>query len=373
MKTTMTILAVILWSLPVWGATVAAPVLPADGLPPDHPSWEHTGTPMASSCVGSTGEEDFSPVPATWSASEDATAPEAGDGYFDWPMGITHESAGLVMGYGAYVMQNFGNVNPNYGNRRHSALDIALIGGGSVSAHAPVYAAADGVVRCAEYVNYPGYVVVIEHTLPDGSTVYTQYGHLEAPLVLAGESVTRGDQIGTVLPWPGNLENSHVHFEVRQWLEWSSGNCWGPGYATSGHSPEEEGWLDPREWYFAHRPPFPGDAAITPQYTMNVRQEPTTSSAVLGQLPPSTLVTAQGVMRDADGNPHWWYQVSGNGLEGFVAGFYWLGWGSDLYVGEKKRGNPVSPCAGIVAPGNPGGALLLLFLPLVSLLCRRQR
>ncbi len=91
----------------------------------------------------------------------------------DWPLGL-HDGTQYIPGYDVRVMQNFGNRNPDFGDRLHAAVDLARNSGSA--ANAPVFAAADGIVVCAPTgVGYPGQVVVIEHTLSDGGTLYTQY------------------------------------------------------------------------------------------------------------------------------------------------------------------------------------------------------
>lgn len=89
---------------------------------------------------------------------------------------------------------------------------------------AEVVAIADGVV--IEYnprFNYPGKAVVIEHTLSDGTRVYSVYMHLRDVQVQEGEYVFRGQTIGYVVyqPYTGNYpeyhsdDDSHLHFEIR--------------------------------------------------------------------------------------------------------------------------------------------------------------
>lgn len=111
------------------------------------------------------------------------------DGHFDWPMGL--EAGGeLVPGFRLRVMQNFHNLDgPAISTtntackdgfaytcgRAHAGVDLALTEGDT--AGSLVDAAADGVVECVT-APYPGRVVVIRHDNPDGSTVYSQYGHL---------------------------------------------------------------------------------------------------------------------------------------------------------------------------------------------------
>lgn len=87
----------------------------------------------------------------------------------------------------------------------HRALDIATATG------TPVYAADGGFVSFAGWtdVGY-GKLVVIDHA--NGYATY--YAHLNSFNVLAGQSVVRGQLIGTVGS-TGNSSGPHVHFEIR--------------------------------------------------------------------------------------------------------------------------------------------------------------
>jgi hypothetical protein len=93
--------------------------------------------------------------------------------------------------------------------------------------NAEVRAISNGVVKFAPTVfNYPGFVVIIEHTLNNGQKVYSVYAHLKGPLnVQAGQQVERGQVLGKVMyyPYGGNYpqyhtsgDDSHLHFEIRQ-------------------------------------------------------------------------------------------------------------------------------------------------------------
>jgi hypothetical protein len=58
--------------------------------------------------------------------------------------------------------------------------------------------------------------------LPDGTPVYTRYGHVENISVHAGDVVARGQQISTVgLFGPPEGKNYHLHFDISNttWLE----------------------------------------------------------------------------------------------------------------------------------------------------------
>jgi murein DD-endopeptidase MepM/ murein hydrolase activator NlpD len=87
----------------------------------------------------------------------------------------------------------------------HRALDIATATG------TPVYAADGGFVSFAGWtdVGY-GRLIVIDHA--NGYATY--YAHLNSFNVIAGQSVQRGQLIGTVGS-TGNSSGPHVHFEIR--------------------------------------------------------------------------------------------------------------------------------------------------------------
>ncbi|MGE4096171.1 MAG: M23 family metallopeptidase [Candidatus Binatia bacterium] len=61
-----------------------------------------------------------------------------------------------------------------------------------------------------------GYMVRIEHRLPSGQLIYSQYAHLSADSfqVTCGDSVAAGTPIGTVGS-TGHSTNPHLHFEVK--------------------------------------------------------------------------------------------------------------------------------------------------------------
>lgn len=93
----------------------------------------------------------------------------------------------------------------------HTGVDF-LVGTGT-----SVHAAGAGRVVTAGWGGSYGYQVVIRHA--DGR--YTQYGHLSAISVRAGQSVTAGQRIGRSGA-TGNVTGPHLHFEVRT----------GPGFGS---------------------------------------------------------------------------------------------------------------------------------------------
>lgn len=89
-------------------------------------------------------------------------------------------------------------------SRLHAGLDFAAPKG------TPIYAASNGVVSSASYVNGYGYLIEIDH----GAGVTTVYAHNSENLAEAGEIVSRRQLIARVGN-TGNSTGAHLHFEVR--------------------------------------------------------------------------------------------------------------------------------------------------------------
>lgn len=253
----------------------------------------------------------------------------------DWPMG-TFDGTQLLPGHNVRVMQDFGNPNPFYGGKKHAALDLAFNNGSTINA--AVYAAADGQVTCLQTLNYPGYVVVLEHTLSTGAKLYSQYGHLNNTLsVVSGQWVNRGSQLGTVLEWPDDPLNSHLHFEVRNFRTYTDGSCAGPGYAPLGEDPLDHGWLDPINEYFGRRPDFEG-FAVNDFEGQLVRAAPSLNAGVIGTLAAGARVRTDSVWVDQNGADHWWLRVNHlGGSWGYTVASLDQGSGGDLRVTEIGR------------------------------------
>lgn len=95
----------------------------------------------------------------------------------------------------------------------------------------PILAAASGTVFYAgtdagtdsetifgPQAEYYGNVIIIAHEdilAPGGQPVYTLYGHLDRIEVETGQTITEGDQIGTVGGTGVAIGGTHLHFEVR--------------------------------------------------------------------------------------------------------------------------------------------------------------
>lgn len=124
----------------------------------------------------------YQPVYASWEGELPAGA-ERGSGTFGWPV-----SGMLTQGY--------------WGG--HPAIDIGALKG------APIYAADSGFVIVSSFSGWGyGRMIVIEH----GNNFQTLYAHLAAAYVEVGQSVVRGQQIGTVGA-SGNATGPHLHLEI---------------------------------------------------------------------------------------------------------------------------------------------------------------
>ncbi|MEN8153102.1 MAG: M23 family metallopeptidase [Acidobacteriota bacterium] len=105
-----------------------------------------------------------------------------------------------------YLTNSFGpRRHPFTGKRSfHYGQDIATQRGNKV------IAPANGVVLVAEYRNYYGKLIIIDHNY--GYT--TRYGHLAAFNIKEGDRVSRGQVIGFVGS-TGRSTASHLHYEVK--------------------------------------------------------------------------------------------------------------------------------------------------------------
>ncbi|MFI0960008.1 transglycosylase family protein [Streptomyces sp. NPDC021080] len=167
------------------GATRAPAHTPAKSSPKTHPRAPEKKTPAKKASAGRT--------------SSHATAP-ARTG--------THE---LVAPVHAATGTPYRATGSHWSKGYHTGVDFPVPTGTSVAA------VAAGHVVGAGWGGSFGYQVVIRHA--DGR--YTQYGHLSAISVKAGQSVVSGQRIGRSGS-TGNSTGPHLHFEVRT----------GPGFGS---------------------------------------------------------------------------------------------------------------------------------------------
>lgn len=138
------------------------------------------------------------------------------------------------------LAQDFAISSPRHQGRYHTGED--WYGGRNQSYGQPVRAAARGRVTYSFPLGWgrDGGVVIIEHEFPDGTIIYTQYGHLAEtdtyPFPTRFECIEPGTVIGIV----GDARPApHLHFEVRV----ANPDVPGPGYAWV--NPFEEGFREP--------------------------------------------------------------------------------------------------------------------------------
>lgn len=165
---------------------------------------------------------------------------------FGFPMD-TIKRTGLI-GYDVHIQRN--DFAACYRGKRFSDLWHA-----GEDWFAPIgtslQAVADGTVA---YVNrsahYPGAVVIIQHALPGGGSIWSMYGHLDPTKVTlnAGAVVRKGDPIanGLVRQTYNGRDNTHLHWEMRYFYDGtgikrapqyrvSCSGVPGPGYTYPGH------------------------------------------------------------------------------------------------------------------------------------------
>ena len=156
----------------------------------------------------------------------------------------------------------------------HAGVDLfALDDAGQIAwgqaTHAIVYAVADGVTLFVQDAGADGHIVIVQHLLADGSSVYSVYWHVDHVQVTPGQPVTRGQPIAVVFD---KGFNSHLHWEMRAFYDGSelfpegtagdrgtcNGRVAGVGYTwdddpAQAH-PDFYGYLDPLAFVAARLP-----------------------------------------------------------------------------------------------------------------------
>lgn len=161
---------------------------------------------------------------------------------FDFPLDPAHFGVYIQGESGALpVDTRFGAQNPGLGsagkcfvdqegehvpfNRLYHAGEdwFALNAKGRVvwgkSAGAEVRAVANGVVESATLMGYDGYVLIVRHTLPDATAVWSVYWHVADVQVAQGQAVSLGQPLAAI---HNRGSNSHLHWEIRTFADGSA-------------------------------------------------------------------------------------------------------------------------------------------------------
>ncbi len=172
-----------------------------------------------------------------------------------WSLPI--RTQGGIPGDGFVIRHGFASENTWFNpGWWHTAEDWYRAENGETAA-AEVLAASDGEVVWIGS-EYPGLVVLILHT----NGLYGMYGHLDYALdVAVGDPVAAGQVIGRVLQWTDGRAPSHLHFELRNFLQnpivngdtpaYAAGCSYqcppGPGYwpIDDSRHPSALGWRNP--------------------------------------------------------------------------------------------------------------------------------
>jgi hypothetical protein len=144
----------------------------------------------------------------------------------------------------SYILtQQYAVPSPRHQGRFHTGED--WYSGRGLTEGQPVRAAAKGRVTYSYRLGWgrDGGVVIIQHTQPDGTIFYTQYGHLQQTetytLPPRLSCVEQGDVLGVI----GDARPApHLHFEVRV----INGADPGPGYTRA--QPYDEGYRQPQKY-----------------------------------------------------------------------------------------------------------------------------
>ena len=144
-------------------------------------------------------------------------------------------------GADASIRSFFGYRDPIDGVTKpyHGGMDLGKTVGKGSSFFMPITATATGEVVLSEWTDY-GNTVIIEHTLGDGSHIWSLYGHMaceqnmtdenynhasSVPYVSVGQIVQQGEVIGhagKTFGDNGYANGPHLHFEIRTGYMWGT-------------------------------------------------------------------------------------------------------------------------------------------------------
>jgi len=114
--------------------------------------------------------------------------------------------SGSVVGSGSFYVPAYGRITTRY-TRWHPGVDIANHTG------TPIYAIDGGSVEVAGWYGWAGNAVIVDH----GNGYESLYAHMNSIAVSAGQSVQRGQNLGTIgctRGYGGRCTGPHLHLEV---------------------------------------------------------------------------------------------------------------------------------------------------------------
>lgn len=126
-----------------------------------------------------------------------------------------------------------------------------------------VVAVADGMVRLVAHIYSWGFLIVVEHRVPDGRTYCSLYGHLSPSIsVVQGQLVRKGERLGATgrsETWENGGYLAHLHFGIHRgaylqtpwWVEAprKPDASWIAGYVTTARWRDGwHGWVDPQRF-----------------------------------------------------------------------------------------------------------------------------
>lgn len=138
------------------------------------------------------------------------------------------------------VMQSFGVPSTRHQGRYHTGEDY--YGGRGVSAGMRVQAIANGRVTYSAPNGWgrDGGVIIIEHTFPDGTVLYSEYGHITEGDGVTFPPVLSCVTTGMVIAVVGDIRPApHLHFEIK------TNNPDRPGAGYSWAYPTADGYRRP--------------------------------------------------------------------------------------------------------------------------------
>lgn len=164
-----------------------------------------------------------------------------------------------------FLYKNLANCSgTGKGYRGHTGEDWAVPFG------TPVYAIGPGQVVFAKDLggNWKS-VVIIKHSLPDGTTAYSQYAHLSKILVSPSDPPITDPRAAPIGNSGKAGSGPHLHLEVKLFSNSSKVGA-GPGYTQLHSTPNSDSvtfngvtYLRPSSFIVSHQPPSTGSLSVS--------------------------------------------------------------------------------------------------------------